>query len=69
MLNFSHPVALTGVIPRLAVAAFVWDCDVFVSYSYGVGEIGFDFGTSPFGEFGRELSAKGVVDGMDGFDD
>lgn len=66
---FSHAVVFACVIPRLAVAAFVWDGDVFVSYSDWIGEIGFNFGAGPLGEFNGELSAKGVVNGVDGFDD
>jgi len=57
------------MIPRLAVATFVWDCDGFVGYSDGVVEVGFDFSTGPFGKLDGELPAKCIVDGVDGFDD
>ena len=39
VLDLPHAVILTRVIPRLAVAAFVWDDDVFVSYSDCVVEV------------------------------
>ena len=68
-LNFSKAVVLACVIPRLTITAFIGDYDCVVGNSDGVVEIGFDFGASPFGEFYWELSAKGVVNGVDGFDD
>lgn len=68
-LNFSKAVILASVIPRLTITAFIGDYDCVVGYADGIVEIGFDFGTGPLGEFDWELSAKGVVDGVDGFDD
>ena len=68
-LDFSHAGFLTCVIPRLAVTAFVWDVDDVVGYLDGVVEVGFDFSTGPFGDGEVELTAKGVVDGVDWLDD
>lgn len=67
-LNFSKAVVLAGVIPRLTVTAFIRDYDCVVGDSDGIVEVGFDFSAGPLGEFYWELSAKGVVDGVDGFD-
>jgi len=57
------------MIPGLAVTAFVGDCDIFVGYSNRVVEVGLDFSAGPLGKFDGELSAKGIMDGVDWFDD